>query len=92
MILTRNEVIEDLNELMVVPATRTVRGLSTEVVLTGEDGMPATCALNLDHVSLAQKGRIGPVLCSLPEWRWPEVRSALLLACGFEAGESGHVR
>lgn len=53
MILTRDEVIESLNEIMVVPATRTVRGLSTEVLLTTEDGMPATCALNFDHVSLA---------------------------------------
>jgi len=88
MILTRDEVIESLNEIMVVPATRTVRGLSTEVLLTTEDGMPATCALNFDHVSLAQKGRMGPVLCSLADRRWPEVRSALLLACGFAAGES----
>jgi mRNA interferase MazF len=86
MILTRNEVIENLGEIMVVPATRTVRGLSTEVALSADDGMPVTCALNFDHVSLAQKGRIGTVLCSLADRRWPEVRSALLFACGFEEG------
>ena len=28
--------------------------------------------------------RIIQVLCSLPEERWPEVRRALLTACGFE--------
>ena len=33
MILTRNEVIGNLNELIVVPVTRTVRGLATELVL-----------------------------------------------------------
>jgi mRNA interferase MazF len=83
LILTRDEVIDHLNEIIVVPATRTIRGLSTEVVLTASDGMPTECALNLDHVALAQRSRLGPVLCSLPETRWEEVRRALLIACGF---------
>ena len=37
LILTRDEVIERLNQTIVVPVTRTIRGLSTEVVLTPED-------------------------------------------------------
>jgi mRNA interferase MazF len=57
--------------------------LTTEVILTPDDGMPAACALNFDHVSLAQRERIGAALCSLPESRWPEVQRALLIACGF---------
>lgn len=73
LILTRNTVIERLNEIIVAPATRTLRGLTTEVVLTPEDGMPTTCALNFDHVSLGQRERLGSLLCSLPEARWPEV-------------------
>ena len=83
LILTRNEVVDRLNEIIVVPATRTIRGLTTEVVLTPEDGMPVACPLNFDHVSLGQRDRIGSLLCSLPENRWPEVRRALLIACGF---------
>ena len=83
LILTRNEVIDRLNEIIVVPATRTIRGLTTEVVLTVHDGMPAACALNFDHVSLAQRSRIGPVLCNLSEARCNGVRDALLIACGF---------
>jgi mRNA interferase MazF len=88
LLLTRNEVAEHLNEVVVVPVTRTIRGLATEVVLTQEDGMPVTCALNLDHISLAQKDRVGAVLCSFPEARWREVRTALLTACGFETTDS----
>jgi mRNA interferase MazF len=84
LILTRNEVIGRLNEFIVVPVTRTIRGLTTEVVLTSDDGMPVMCALNFDHVSLAQRDRIGGVLCILPEARWPEVQRALMIACGFE--------
>jgi hypothetical protein len=61
--------------------------LTTEVALTADDGMPPACALNLYHVSLAQLGRIGPVLRDLFEPRCAEVRRALLIACGF--GSSG---
>ena len=62
MILSRNAVTDRLNEIIVVPVTRTIRGLTTEVVLSSDDGMPVVCALNFDHVSLAQRERItGPL-------------------------------
>lgn len=85
LILTRDEVIDRLNEIIVVPATRTLRGLSTELILTPEDGLPVACALNFDHVSLAQRDRIGGLLCVLPQERWPEAMQALLIACCFRA-------
>jgi len=66
LILTRNEVIDHLNEIIVVPITRTFRGLATEVVLTPDDGMPVVSALNFDHIALAQRQRIGPVNVSRP--------------------------
>lgn len=87
LILTRDEVIDRLNEVIVVPVTRTIRGLTTEVVLTAQDGMPVMCALNFDHVSLAQRGRIGSLICSLSDARWPEARRALMAACGFGSDE-----
>ena len=84
LVLTRNEVIDLLNEIIVAPVTRTIRGLRTEILLTEDDGMPTACAVNFDHVSLGQRDRFGAVLCSLSEDRWPEVRRALLTACGFD--------
>jgi mRNA interferase MazF len=83
LILSRTEVVEQLNEIIVAPITRTIRGLATEVILTSEDGMPVPSALNFDHVSLAQRDRLGAVLCVFPGARWSEVRAALLVACGF---------
>ena len=82
--LTRDEVIGHLNEVIVAPVTRTIRGLTTEVLLTEQDGMPAACAVNFDHVALAQRDRFGSALCTLSERRWPEVRRVLLTACGFD--------
>ena len=84
LVLTRDAVIGSLNEIIVVPVTRTIRGIATEVLLSVDDGMPTACALNLDHIALAQRSRFGPVLTTLPEPRWPEVERALLVACGVE--------
>lgn len=83
LILARDEVLDQLGELIVVPATRTIRGIATEVVLAPDEGMPVPCALNFDHVSIAQKGRLGPIITELPSSRWGDVRNALLVACGF---------
>jgi mRNA interferase MazF len=49
LLLTRDEVIDALNESIVVPVTRTIRGIATEVLLSPDDGMPTGCALNFDH-------------------------------------------
>ena len=38
LLLTRHNVIDRLNEIIVAPATRTIRGLTTEVLLTVDDG------------------------------------------------------
>lgn len=89
LLLTRDDVIARINELIVVPITRTIRGLSTEVVLLPEDGMPVASALNFDHIALAQRDRLGPVICTFPEARWHEVRAALLIACGFVEDVAG---
>ncbi|MEI9940650.1 MAG: type II toxin-antitoxin system PemK/MazF family toxin [Pseudomonadota bacterium] len=83
LLLSRDAMLPSLNEVIVVPATRTIRGIDTEVVLTEDDGMPTACALNFDHVSLARKERLGAILTSLDESRWGEVERALLVACGF---------
>jgi mRNA interferase MazF len=59
LVLTRDEVLGQLAETIVVPATRTIRGLRSEVVLAPEDGMPVACALNFDHIALAARDRLG---------------------------------
>jgi mRNA interferase MazF len=57
-------------------------------VLTEDDGMPVRCALNLDHVALAQRAQFGEVIATLRDVRWPEVEKALLIACGFAPSEA----
>jgi mRNA interferase MazF len=83
LLLSRDLVVSSVNEVIVVPATRTIRGIATEVVLAEEDGMPTVSALDFDYISLARRDRLGPTLATLKQDRWGEVEQALLLACGF---------
>ncbi|MET0791686.1 MAG: type II toxin-antitoxin system PemK/MazF family toxin [Polyangiaceae bacterium] len=86
LLSSRDFALSSLNEVIAVPATRTIRGIDTEVVLTEDDGMPTACALNFDHLALARKERFGATLTNLDESRWGDVERALLVACGFARG------
>ena len=85
LILTRDVIVDQMNEIIVAPVTRTIRGIATEVVLDEADAIKVRSALNLDHLGIVQRGRLGPVLCVLRDSRWPEVEHALRVACGFIA-------
>jgi mRNA-degrading endonuclease toxin of MazEF toxin-antitoxin module len=39
-----------------------VRWYRFEVLLTEADGMSHACAVNLDHIHMVAKGKIGPVI------------------------------
>ena len=52
LILTRDEAIPVLNQVLAVPATRTIRHIPTEVELDSSDGMPAPCALTVANVTV----------------------------------------
>lgn len=86
LLVTRDSVVDVLNELIVVPVTRTIRGLASEVLLSEADGMPMPCVLNFDHIALAQRARLGTVITVLRAERWPEIEHALLVSCGFRSG------
>ncbi|MBW8873787.1 MAG: type II toxin-antitoxin system PemK/MazF family toxin [Acidobacteria bacterium] len=85
LLLTRDSVREYLGEVTIAPITTTVRDIPSEVLLTPEDGMPKTCAINLDHVQTVAKDKLGSLITVLPVSRMTEVRSALLFALGFRA-------
>jgi len=83
IILTRNSVLEYLGEVTVAPITSIIRDIPSEVSLGKEDGMPKSCAINLDHIQTVSKGKIGSVITTLSSEKMVELRSALLFALGF---------
>lgn len=82
LVLTRQEAIPVLTRLLAVPATRTVRGIPTEVGLGPEDGMPEECVLSLDNLALVPKALFVERICRLGPERMAQVCRALALASG----------
>jgi mRNA interferase MazF len=83
VVLTRDSVIEYLGEVTVAPITSTIRDLPSEVRLSGNDGLPRECAVNLDHIQTVPKSKVGPLIAALSSERMREIRAALLFALGF---------
>jgi mRNA interferase MazF len=77
LILTRTEAIEPLNKLVVAPATGTIRGLSTEVPVGPQDGMPRESAISLDNTTLVRKALLTERITTLSPARMDEVCKAL---------------
>ena len=82
LVLTRDPAIPLLTRLLAVPATRTIRGLPTEVPLGREDGMSEECVLSLDNVQLLRKARFVTRICRLSAPRMHAVCMALNRATG----------
>jgi mRNA interferase MazF len=82
LILTRGASIPLLDALICVPATRTVRGIPTEVTLGPEDGMPEACVLSFDNTTLVQKQWFVESICTLDAAAQTRVCRALALATG----------
>lgn len=77
LILTRDAAIPLLHSVLAAPATRTIRGIPTEVELSADDGMPQTCALSLDNLTLMPKGRFTERICALQAERLSAACAAL---------------
>ncbi|HLD45577.1 MAG TPA: type II toxin-antitoxin system PemK/MazF family toxin [bacterium] len=80
LILTRDSVMEYLNEVTVAPITSTVRDIPSETHLSTEDGMPKECAVNCDHLQTVLKNKLGNVITTLPQFKMNEVQSAVRFA------------
>lgn len=83
VVLTRDSVLEYLEEVTIAPITSTIREIPSEVLLTKEEGMPRDCAVNLDHLQTVSKSKIGPLITTLSPKKMLELRSALMFALGF---------
>jgi mRNA interferase MazF len=79
-IITRQAAIPVLNTVLVAPATRTVRGIATEVALGPDDGMPRECALTLDNVLPVPKVLLTERITRLGPAKLAEVCAALDVA------------
>lgn len=82
LVLTRQAAIEHLHSVLAVPATRTIRGIPTEVPLDEDDGMPSPCALSLDNTVLMPKAFLVARQCRLSAAKVSAACRALHVAAG----------
>lgn len=80
LILTRDSVIEYLNEVTIAPITSTIRDIPSEVFLSHQDGLPRDCAINCDHIQTVSKAKIGSLITTLLSDKLEQVRDAIYFA------------
>jgi mRNA interferase MazF len=81
-VLTRQAAIEVLSSVVVAPATRTIRGIPSELPLTRRDGMPADCVLTFDNLATVPKALLTKRITRVPDAKMPELCAALRAATG----------
>ncbi len=83
LVLTRNEALEHLQQILGVPATTTIRGIPTEVALDQSDGLSIQCVLTLDNVQPVRRALLTEQITTLGVDRMREVCEALrhAIAC-----------
>ena len=77
LVLTRDEGIAVLNQIIAVPATTVRRAIPTEVPLDTSDGMPQACVLTLDNVRIVRSTHLVERITELSDPKVDAVCDAL---------------
>lgn len=84
VVLSRQEAIDVLREVIVAPVTSTIRGLPSEVLLGAEHGLKGPCAANLDHVQTVRQADLVRHVTTLGPDVMDRLCEALAVATGCE--------
>jgi mRNA interferase MazF len=71
---------EDVSTVVCAPLYSEVLGISTEVVLGKDDGLPRTSAVRCDFLCLLFKSKLTTFVATLPAGRMRELDRALAIA------------
>jgi mRNA interferase MazF len=80
VVLTRDEALPRLRNVVVAFVTRTIRGIETEVEIGPADGMPIECAVSLDNVRTVPQGLLTKPITKLDSTRMSAICRALAQA------------
>ena len=80
LILTRESAIPVLHSVTVAPITSTIRSIPTELVLSDEDGLPNTCAINFDNLQTVPRSNIGTRIARLTARKMQDAAVAVSFA------------
>ena len=80
VMLTRDAAYEYLSNVTVATCTTRIRGIFVEVSLGPEDGLPQSCAANLDSVHTVGKSYINERISQLSQEKMGAIEEALAFA------------
>ena len=60
-----------------------VLGREDVFALSEADGLPSPCVLKVEWIRIVDRSHLGPLIATLPEQRWEQVKAALLDVLGF---------
>jgi mRNA interferase MazF len=83
VLLSRNAAYRLRTSITVAIITRTVRDIPVEVPLGQEDGMPATCVINLDDILTIPKSALAEQITMLSTNKMAAVRESIIFALGL---------
>jgi mRNA interferase MazF len=84
VVVTRDRAIPLLTQVTVVPVTRTVRGIPTEVLLNGRNGLAGESCASCDNVQTVAKARVGRRRGALGPAELRRLDNALRIALGLD--------
>jgi mRNA interferase MazF len=87
VVLTRDSAIAYLSTVTVAPITSAIRGVPSEVVLNEDDGMKASCAVNLHNAVTVSRDRLGKRVAQLSSLRMNEICAALRFSLGCDLSQ-----
>ena len=82
LIISRDEDIERLSDVIAVPITGTIRGWDTEIELGRDDGMKGDCVLSLHNTFGPEQIYLTEYITTLSSVRMTEVCRILARATG----------
>ena len=88
VVLTRDSAIAYLSTVTVAPITSAIRGVPSEIVLSEEDGMKTSCAVNLHNAVTVSQDRLGKRVAQLSSVRMNEICAALRFSLGCDLSHS----
>ena len=84
VLISRDEAYVYREVVTVAPVSRRIRGIRAEVPLGQEDGMPRSCAVNLDSMTTIPQNALQRHITSLDFEKLQAVDSAIHFALGLE--------
>lgn len=83
LVVGRPDLLSTWSLVPVIPLSSQIRGLSWELQLGFDDGLPGPCVLKPEWIRSVRREELGPRLTQLPQAKWPEVMRIVVDVLGL---------